>query len=111
MEKAHGPHQDPKDLENLSDYKEYVPLVICVEMREHYSDLVTAKQWPALAAAIPSANLGSVTGNDDAGPCKNSNGRKCHDCESKYHFQGHPDCSKKNASVKDNSTGSGSTPY
>jgi len=30
-------------------------------MRENYSDLITAKQWPALVATIPSANLGSVT--------------------------------------------------
>ena len=44
MEKAHGPHRDPKLLESSPDYKEYGPLGVCVKMREAYSDLVTTKQ-------------------------------------------------------------------
>ena len=109
MEKAHRPHRDPKALEKSGDYNEYGPLGTCVKMRECYSNLVTAKQWPALAATIPSANLGSATGDNDAGPHKNPNGRKYHDCESNYHFRGHPYCSKKKTSVEDDSTGGGST--
>ena len=52
MEKGHRPHRDPEVLENSEDYKEYGPLEICVKMREYYSDLVTTKQWLALAATI-----------------------------------------------------------
>lgn len=57
MKNAHGPHRDPKLLESSSDYVEYGPLGTCVKMREYYSDLVTTKQWPALAETIPSANF------------------------------------------------------
>ena len=93
MEKEHGPHRDPKLLERSADYKEYGPLGGCVKMREAYFDLVTAKQWPALAATIPAANLGSVT-EDDGGPRKNANGRKYFYCGSVFHLRGHSDCPK-----------------
>ena len=60
-------------------------------MREAYSDMVTTKQWPALAATIPAANLGSVT-EDDSDPRKNANGRMCFYCGSEFHLRGHSDC-------------------
>ena len=94
MEKEHGPHRDPKLLERSANYKEYGPLGVCVKMREAYSDLVTTKQWPALAASIPAANLGSVT-EDDRDPRKNSNGRKYFYCGSVFHLRGYSDCPKK----------------
>jgi len=60
MEKAHGPHRDPKLLEHTPGYKLYGPLGICVSMRESYLDLISTKQWSALIATLPSSNLGYV---------------------------------------------------
>jgi len=48
IEKAHGPHRDPKLLEKDPLYVKYGPLGVCVNMREKYSDLVTINNWPAL---------------------------------------------------------------
>lgn len=60
LEKAHGPHQDPKLLETSDDYSTYGPLGLCVVMRENYSDLVTVSQWPALVTTLPASNLGEI---------------------------------------------------
>lgn len=105
IEKAHGPHRDPKALEKAASYKEYEPFVNCVKILESYSDLVTTKQWPALVASIPAANFGSVTGDKTSGARKNPNGMKCHDCGSDYHFKGRDYCPKTTKlPVKDNCT-------
>jgi len=84
IEKAHGPHRDPKLLEKDPLYVKYGPLGVCVNMREKYSDLVTINNWPALSAVIPQANLGEVPQNmsESSGARKNPSGFKCHECDS-----------------------------
>jgi len=89
IEKAHGPHRDPKLLEKDPLYVKYGPLGLCVDMREKYSDLVTINNWPALSAVIPQANLGEVPQNvsESSGGRKNPNGFKCHECDLEYHLR------------------------
>ena len=86
MEKDHGPHRDPKLLENETSYTKYGPLGLCVVIRERYSDLVTTGQWPALAEKIPNptSNLGAANVNESQ---KNANGMKCHIYGSEFHLR------------------------
>jgi len=97
IEKAHGPHRDPKLLEKDPLYVKYDPLGVCVDMREKYSDLVTINNWPALSTVIPQASLGEVPQNvsESSGARKNSNGFNCHECDSEYHLRNNCPIKKK----------------
>ena len=68
MEKAHGPHCDPKLLEKATGYDKYAPLGVCKEMQEQYANQVRLKAWPALATSIPTANLGELNDALSQGP-------------------------------------------
>ena len=73
LDKIHGPHRYPKNLEAESDYDKYGTLRLCVAMSECYSDLVIIDQCPALKYSVPAGNLGSV--EEESKPkSKNPNG-------------------------------------
>ena len=109
MEKRHGPHRDPKLLENDPEYPKYGPLGICVTMRENYSELVTTDQWPALKQSVPAGNLGAVPEQPSAviEPKKNHNGMKCHICGSEYHFKAQCTTLKPPFTINDKGKGGG----
>ena len=59
MEKADGPHRDPKLLEISPNYSKFGPIGVCINMREQYGEQVKIKSWSALSATIPQSNLGN----------------------------------------------------
>ena len=82
MERAHGPHKDPKLLELDPLYTDYGPVAVCDIMQREYALLVQLKDWPALRPIIPEGNYSSSFGN--SGP--NPHGLLCHVCQSPDHF-------------------------
>ena len=107
MEKRHGPHRDPKLLENDPEYPKYGPLEICVAMRVNYSELVTTDQWPALKQSVPAGNLGVIPEQPSAviEPKKNHNSMKCHICGSEYHFKAQCPTLKPPSTINDKGKG------
>jgi len=112
IEKAHGPHRDPKLLEKDPLYVKYGTIGVCMNMREKHSDLVTINNWPALSAVTPQANLGEVPQNvsELSGARKNPNGFKCHECDTEYHLRNNCPIKKKQLAEngkKENGGGTG----
>jgi hypothetical protein len=81
MERAHGPHKDPKLLEQHPSYSEYGPVGICDIMQREYALLVQQKDWPALTPIIPEGNF---TPQDNVR--RNPHGMLCHICQDDTHF-------------------------
>ena len=85
--------KDPKLLKADSEYPTLGPFGLCGFIQEEYSALYSEEEWPALATSIPSGNLTPI----DEGLVEselNRNGRKCFDCDSRYHLRGNKACPK-----------------
>ena len=60
MEKAHGPHRNPKLLESLPNYSKFGPIGVCIHMRDQYGKEFKIKSWISLVSTTPQVNIGNV---------------------------------------------------
>ena len=70
IDKAHGPHRNPKLLESLPNYSNFEPIGVYIHMREQYGEQVNIKSWPALTTTIPQGNLGNFQEGSGRSPRK-----------------------------------------